>query len=210
MCVKALEDDRSLGIAYTGLTFIKPDGQMGLSSWPGKYNYDEQIRGMNQVPTCCVFRREMWARLGGYNQRYAPGGAGSEDAEFWLRCGAYGYKAKKVTEEGLFVYSWMSGRVSGDKNYREVNWRELHPWTKDGRHPFLSLANPRHATCQPPRPPIRPALDKCDYPVGPNTKRKSQRPGQFGGPTFRDWEASSPGMLAIWEKRPRNRVSYRT
>ena len=84
-CVSELETDRSIGIAYTGLEFVKPDGTRGLSPWPEGYDYDSMLKGKNQVPTACVFRRDMWRRLGGYKQRYAPKGAGSEDAEFWFR-----------------------------------------------------------------------------------------------------------------------------
>jgi hypothetical protein len=118
----------------------------------------------------------MWERLGGYRQRYAPRGAGAEDAEYWLRAGAYGFKAAlvephasilseyhKVTKDlkrppkddemgraydvkweavkaSLFNYSWMSGQVTGDSEYREVDWTRWHPWTRDGQHPFASYA----------------------------------------------------------------------
>lgn len=142
VCVRALEADRSLGIAYTGLRAHKPDGTSSISQWPGAFDPDAQVQGKNQVPTCCVFRREMWERLGGYRQRYAPKGAGSEDAEFWLRAGAIGYGAAKVTEEPLFNYSWLSGQVTGDRQYREVDWRAWHPWTRDGEFPFAAVATP--------------------------------------------------------------------
>jgi glycosyltransferase involved in cell wall biosynthesis len=142
-CIPSLEADPSLGIAYTSLRYIKPDGETGVSQWPGEWDYDAQLKRHNQIPTCCVFRREMWARLGGYRQRYAPKGAGAEDAEFWLRSGALGWRAAKVSEKPLFVYSWQSGIVSGDKNYREVDWLSWHPWAQDGLHPFASLAKPK-------------------------------------------------------------------
>lgn len=139
-CVTALENDPSIGIAYTGLYFILPDGREGLSSWPGEFNYDEQLLGKNQIPTCNVSRRVIWERLGGQRQRYAPEGAGEEDAEFWLRAGAYGFRAKKVTDAGLFIYSWQSGRVSGNRDHKMVDYRRWHPWTDGGYPPFVSLA----------------------------------------------------------------------
>ena len=141
-CVNVLEADPSLGIAFTGLWYIKSDGSEGLSPWPGEYDFNKQLVKQNQVPTCHVGRRDMWIRLGGQNQRYAPMGAGAEDGEFILRCGAYGYGAKKATDAGMFRYSWMSGRVSGNKDYREVDWLAFHPFAKDGQHPFASLATP--------------------------------------------------------------------
>lgn len=142
VCVGSLEMDKELSIAYTGLTYHKPDGETGLSPWPGEWNYDEQLKRRNQIPTCCVFSREMWRRLGGYRSRYSPTGAGSEDADFWTRAGAYGFKAKQVTSRGLFHYSWMSGQVSGDPSYREVDWLAWHPWAVDKLHPIGSYATP--------------------------------------------------------------------
>lgn len=150
-CIPELESDNSLGIAYTGLTYHLPNGETGLSQWPGEWEYDRQLKKQNQVPTACVFRREMWERLGGYRQRYSPLGAGAEDAEFWLRAGAYGFRAKKVTSAGMFHYSWQSGLVSGNKDYREVDWLAWHPWVKDSEHPILSYASP--------------ALNKASHPV---------------------------------------------
>lgn len=141
VCVAALEGDPSLGLAYTRLMTVDQEGRETISEWPSEYNYDRFLQGQNQVPTCCVFRRDLWARLGGYRQRYAPEGAGAEDAEFWLRMGALGHKGKLASERPLFLYH-LGGRVSGNIRYREENWRAWHPWVKDSRHPFASAASP--------------------------------------------------------------------
>jgi len=37
--------------------------------------------------------------------------------------GAYGFNAKKVTDAGMFIYSWMSGRVSGNKEHKMTDYR---------------------------------------------------------------------------------------
>ena len=146
VCVQALENDTSLGIAYTKLRLISRDGtkaSRGASAWPDRFNYDNQVLGQNQVPTCCVFRKEAWKRLGGYRSRYAPRGCGSEDAELWLRMGSIGYNAKLVTEEPLFVYSY-GGNTTGNSTYEEIDWRFWHPWTRNGQHPFASVATPEN------------------------------------------------------------------
>lgn len=168
-CVPELEKDHSLGIAYTGLWYKKPGGEEGLSPWPGEFDYNKQLKKQNQIPTCCVFRKEMWERLGGYKQRYAPGGAGAEDAEFWLRAGAYGWGAKKVTDAGLFIYSWMSGIVSGNPDYKEVDWLSWHPWTWNDKPPFASRATPKkwsHPVRQYDEPVVSVVI-----PVGPGHER---------------------------------------
>lgn len=190
-CVNALEGDPSLGIAYTGLHFHKPDGSQGISPWPTKWDYNAQLQRRNQIPTACVFRTKMWRRLGGYRQRYAPLGAGAEDAEFWLRSGAYGFKAAKVSEEGLFHYSWMTGGVTGNKDYREVDWLAWHPWAGskgDGKHPFASYAKPKshsHPVRQYDEP-----LVTVVVPVGPgHQKYLWDALDSLEGQTFRRWEA---------------------
>jgi len=145
-CVAALEADRTLGVAFTGLWQVHPDGKEGRSPWPDGYDYELQLQRRNQVPTCCVFRREAWARLGGYRRRYCPDGAGSEDAEFWTRLGAYGWGAAQATREPLFVYSIGTGHVTkrlAEKSYHEPDWLGWHPWARDRQFPLASIAEPK-------------------------------------------------------------------
>lgn len=142
-CMKFLNDNQDIGITYTALWYVDANGKQGLSEWPTDTpSYDEQLNRKNQIPTCCVFKHEIWDRLGGYRQRYSPLGAGSEDAEFWLRAGAIGFKAAIATAEPLFVYS-LGGGVTSIDGYQESDWTEWHPYTKDGRHPFASIATPK-------------------------------------------------------------------
>ena len=187
-CVPPLEEDRSLGITYTGLYYHKPEGEKGLSLWPDGYEYDKFFKRQNQVPTAAVFRREMWKRLGGYKQRYAPKGAGAEDVEFWFRAGAYGWRGEKVTDAGLFHYSWLSGMVSGNRDYKEVDWQAWHPWAKDGLHPFASLATAKrksHAVRQYDEPTVSVII-----PVGPGHVHSLENAlDSLEAQTLRRWEA---------------------
>src|SRR4030042_1844079 len=106
----------------------------------------------------------------------------------WLRAGAYGFKAQKITDAPLFIYSFMSGMVSGNKEYREIDWRSLHPWTSDKRHPFPSIAKPRklsHPVHQYDTPVVSVII-----PVG--EKHRSlvfDTLDSLEGQSFRDWEA---------------------
>lgn len=191
-CVEALDNDPTLGIAYTGLLAVEPDGKQTVSPWPPKYNFDDMVYpgGINQIPTCCMFRRSMWEKLGGYRSRYCPHGAGSEDAEFWLRAGLYGFKGRKVTDAPLFIYSYMSGRVSGDKSYREIDWRGLHPSTKDKLHPFACVATPKDNR---PSHPVRQydePLVSVIIPVGQGHKQHVFNAlDSLESQTMRKWEA---------------------
>jgi len=97
----ALEQDPTIAIAYTGITIMDADGNLGhLNAWPKEYDVEKQVRRQNQIPSLCMFRRLAWERAGGFRPhfRYA------EDAEFWLTCVGLGFKAKQITKEGLFHY----------------------------------------------------------------------------------------------------------
>jgi glycosyltransferase involved in cell wall biosynthesis len=165
-CIDPFRTDRSLGITYTGIMTVHEDGRQELSQWPEEFNADKQLsprgadnlRGQNQIPTCNVFKRQAWERTGGYRQRYAPLGAGAEDAEFWTRIVSLGYGAKKATNAGLFLYSLNSGGVSRawndgsvDKNLLEPQWLSMHPFSRDRRHPFASRATPVNGVSHPVR-----------------------------------------------------------
>jgi len=208
LCVAALEADKSLGIAYTGLTYVKPDGSSGLSPWPGEVDYDDQLRRKNQIPTCCVFRKEMWERLGGYRQRYAPKGAGSEDAEYWTRAFAAGFGAKRVTDGGLFIYSWLSGRVSGDKNYQEVDWLYWHPYADKGLDPpFAATFTPKNNFAHPVREYDTPQISVV-IPVGPDHEREAvlwQALDSLEGQTFYNWE-----VIIVYDGVEENDATRRT
>ncbi len=192
-CIEGVAKDRRIGISFTGLRWKKPDGSSGMSKWPGPPDYDMQLQRQNQIPTCCVFRKEMWERLGGYRQRYAPEGAGSEDAEFWTRAGAYGWGATKATDAGFFVYSWQSGRVSGSPDYDEPDWLAWHPWVEDQLHPFASVAKPKkhsHPVRQYDNP-----LVSVIIPVGPGHEHMVlDALDSLEAQTFRNWEA-----VVVWD-----------
>ena len=160
--VPILEENRSLGIAYTGVRVPLPDGTEAMppdwpitlgtnqflskNPWPRTYSFDDQIDRANQVPTCCLIRRKVLDRIGGYRARYCPLGAGAEDAEMFTRIGAYGWNAEYVEpkRDALFVHTHGDGYVSGNFGYQETDWLSWHPWVKDGAHPFASMATPRH------------------------------------------------------------------
>lgn len=134
VCAAALEADRSLGIAYTGLQMLHADGRRTHSDFPPEYNWEDIARPHNppacNVPSAAMFRKDMWRRAGGYKQVYAPG----EDAEFWVRGLSVGYNARKVSYDDLFIY-----RVHPDSASRRLKYRAIdlyHPWMRDGQYPF--------------------------------------------------------------------------
>lgn len=134
----ALDADRTLGIAFTGITIMDADGKLGhKNAWPKGYDFDLQAQRRNQVPSCCLFRKEAWRRAGGFRPhfRYA------EDAEFWLTVGGIGYGAQHVVHDGWFHYRLhknSASQVHRTGEVREPDWLEFHPWTRDGLRPFAA------------------------------------------------------------------------
>lgn len=190
-CIQSLEADKSVGVAYTRLRQINGDGSSAVSAWPPPvYDYEGQIRHFNQIPTCCVFRRQVWDILGGYRQRYAPYGAGQEDAEFWLRIGSIGYKAIMATEEPLFLYtSNGANTVYNNPSHTPTDWTAWHPWAKDQRYPFASIAKPLNERSHPVRQYDEPIVSVI-LPVAPwHIPHLVDALDSLEAQTYRLWEA---------------------
>ena len=187
VCLQALLADPSLGLAYTKMERVWQDGQRCVFEWPVEYNFDGFLKKHNAVPTCCMFRRDLWQRLGGYRQRYAPRGAGAEDAEFWMRMGALGYRGKLASKEPLFSY-YMGGSVSGTIGYREPDWLAGKPYVTDGQHPLASMATP----AKPSHPvrqydePVVSVVIPCDV---DHAHCLTDALDSLEAQTFRQWEA---------------------
>lgn len=198
-CVTELERDPTIGIAYTGLQTHAPDGNPVSQTdekgkalpvkawWPGEYDaarqFNYQARG-NQIPSCCVFRRDAWARVGGYRSRYCPTGAGSEDAAFWSQVLSIGYTAKKVSK-ALMVHYQQGGHTS--RNYSEIDWLAWLPFSRDKRYPFACSAPPAHFS-HPVRQYDEPELSII-IPVGPGHEDDLRTAlDSIEAQHFRNWE----------------------
>jgi glycosyltransferase involved in cell wall biosynthesis len=136
--VTELERDKGAQLGYTKLKLVFQNGDTGTGPWPSEFDGDAMLRGENQVPTCCVYEKKVWSRLGGYKGRYCPRGFGAEDAEFWLRFAKFGYRSKLVTEEPLFIYH-LGGGTS--KDYQEPSWMDWHTDIQTGWLPFAALSS---------------------------------------------------------------------
>lgn len=130
----ALDQRPELGIAYGGLRMINAEGQVAptVSAWPGEHNFEAQLQHHNQVPTCCMFRRAAWARVGGYRARFTP----AEDANFWTWIGAIGYRAAKVTADPILNYRLHSNSLSSairEGSAIEPDWLFDFKWATDSK-----------------------------------------------------------------------------
>jgi len=161
-CLKPLVGDKTIGFSYSGSEVIDyqkggehlaPPGlakEMGLRAhkpWPTMDVNKQFIEGLaNQFPACVMFRRKALIEAGGYMARYAPRGAGTEDANLYLRLLAHGWKPQMVkpTPNNLWVHTHGLGHVSGASDFTEVNWRAWQPYTRDYRFPFAAVATPKN------------------------------------------------------------------
>lgn len=212
-CVEALRANPNASTAYTGIRAILTENGHNLMPhdwqgplapgevknthpWPHEFNYDDQISYKNQVPTGAVFRRESLLRVGGFRQRYAPRGAGEEDAEINVRLGAMGQTALYLPpkDNALFIHTHGSGTVSGNPSHQETDWLAWHPWARDGQHPFASLATPPNGIAHPVRSYDNPLISVI-IPVGPGHERLvANALDSLEAQTFRNWEA-----VVVWD-----------
>lgn len=129
-------DDRGLGVAYSGLAMCREDGTgRHITGWPPDFSWEIQTNvtnpPSNTIPSCSMFRKEMWRRCGGYKQMFAP----AEDTEFWNRGLSVGFTAKRVTPDALFIYRGHEGSASRTKKYNPL---VVSPWMTDKIFPFAS------------------------------------------------------------------------
>lgn len=137
-----LDKDRTIGIAFTSLTVMDSEGKLGhVPNWPDGYDFIKQVSHINQIPSCCMFRREAWRRAGGFRDYFRF----VEDAEFWTTLLSLGYTARHVTHEGWFHYRLhdkSASQVHRNGSVPEPDWLEWHPFVLDHLPPFAAEGKP--------------------------------------------------------------------
>jgi glycosyltransferase involved in cell wall biosynthesis len=213
---RELERDGTLGVAYTSMLGIdtvrgfQKDSMTGKIrwdddgrvedyeyNWPFPFDYQKQLAHINQVPSGCMIRRKAFERAGGYMPLYAPDGAGSEDAELWLRLGAMGWGASYVVDRdrpSRWLHYSGVGHVSGKMGYEEPDWTLEHPWTSGGVHPFASIAQPVNGIAHPVYSYEKPEVSII-IPVGPGHEGLLVNCLHcIEGQTMREWAA-----VVVWD-----------
>lgn len=61
----------------------------------------------NQLIACSLFKKEVWEKIGGYDENMKDG---YEDWDFWWRAALAGYKFT-VIHEPLYYYNWRDGSM---------------------------------------------------------------------------------------------------
>lgn len=136
----SLDSDRSIHVAYGNVQFRNEDGvtltdysgyygkdqkfEPGHSSWPFPFVHEQQIRQMNLLPYCSMYRREAWRQTGGYRRRCRT----AEDADMWTRFSSYGFRPKLVTDQDTLIYRNRDGSMS--RKQGDTPWIRWFSWTK--------------------------------------------------------------------------------
>ncbi|MCB5175200.1 glycosyltransferase [Microvirga sp. SM9] len=74
----------------------------------------------NYVPTCAVFRRELWERAGGFRDSDRVTGHVHEDWLFWVRLGALGARFWNIVGERLFHYRIHGASLSNGQDVLSI------------------------------------------------------------------------------------------
>ncbi len=192
----ALDQDRSIHVAYGGVLFVEADGQKpityrgherdaGHSGWPVDFDLEWQLRGPGQLlPYASMYRREVWERSGGYRGRARS----SEDCDFWLRTTSYGFVPKMVTKSDTLIYRVREDSMSSAKGEGWEEHRSWYPWVQDRTLlpagavrdvPVGSIAYPA----------LDPPVIAVVIPVGPgHGKYVHDAVDSVDAQTFRSWE----------------------
>jgi len=134
--VDALQADPTIHIAYGHLETINEDGSritdergnVLRSGWPTEqFDWYKQMAHLNQLPSCCMMRREVLERIGGYRERMKR----NEDAEFWCRATSLGFQAKKITQAVTYFHRRRNdskGELEWKNEGPEGDWTSWFPW----------------------------------------------------------------------------------
>jgi glycosyltransferase involved in cell wall biosynthesis len=129
---RALDDDPRLHIVYGMLDTINEQGQERTrNNFPplAPFDWRQQMAHLNQIPSGAMFRREVWARSGGWRERMWR----AEDAEFWCRATSFGFRAARVTDECTLVYRLRHDSKSSHEP-GDGDWTAWFPWRLGADH----------------------------------------------------------------------------
>jgi len=140
LLAKPMRADRSIGLGYGKLAIIDGDGEGSgkPGQWPEPFDVTRHYQKQNQIPSCCLMRRELFFRAGGYRQHTCP----AEDAELWARIGLVGGSPSLLTNKVVYEYrahgNSLSAHVRGGGT-PEPDWLGWIPAVNGGHMPFASI-----------------------------------------------------------------------
>lgn len=188
----ALQADPDLGVAYGKLAIFKDYLEQGatVSAFPSHYDAEGQLQARNQIPSCCLFRREAYEQTGGYRQHLEP----AEDAGLWTLMGLYGWGGKLVTEDVVYYYRMHDNSLSSSVRKQEKPhppYWELHGSYYTKQYPFPTLVKTKTKKGLPSHPVFNYDIPKVSViiPLGAGHEERVIRAiDSVNGQTETSWE----------------------
>lgn len=111
--IAILDQEPEVGVVYGDAVYF--EGRTG--PWKvGAFDFTRLVQS-NYIDACACYRRSIWERVGGYDERMPH--MGWEDWDFWLRCSVAGVQFRYV-EEAFFDYRVRAGSMIHDTRKREA------------------------------------------------------------------------------------------
>ena len=84
---------------------------------PLEDNFEEfDFRQSNRIIACSMFKRELWEKIGGYDEKMVDG---YEDWDFWLRAVTAGYKVTPIRET-LYIQNFREDSMIHDTAKKHI------------------------------------------------------------------------------------------
>lgn len=124
----ALDQDRTIAVAYGNLLFRKQAGDAVVethSGWPVEFDLGRFFTGRGQpMPYSSMMRRDAWELTGGYRRRVKS----SEDCDLFMRLASYGFDARMVTRGDTLIYRVREGSRSDTEGHQDEENKRWYPW----------------------------------------------------------------------------------
>jgi len=162
---------RNVGLTYGKLSIINSAGVVTspLSAWPTRYNLQKQLSGSNQVASCCMIRRDIFLRAGGFRSHTIP----AEDAELWSRIPLLGYQSRLCHKNRPIyeyrVHSRSATSLVRTARKKEPDWLQYVSGTHSNDHMPIASLVPAKKKSHPVLDYDRPVVSII-IPCGPNHK----------------------------------------
>jgi GT2 family glycosyltransferase len=118
-----------VGIAYAPLVLMDENGVDIPRFWfADEFDYFLHRSGKTQIPTCAMFRKVLWERVGGFRSYEKP----AEDAAFWLRAASQGWKVANESKYPMLQYRTHAA-VSEHRAGSETQLNPVFDWWRKGR-----------------------------------------------------------------------------
>ncbi len=115
---RAIDADATVDLVYSDSLF--DNGKTRVRKTPGRFEA-KALAAANQLVYCCVYRRAVWAKVGGYRDNVR----GYEDWDFWLAAALAGAKAVYIPRVGLLYNEKDSGVYSQTVSRHQVRTAQV-------------------------------------------------------------------------------------